>query len=448
MMPEKNTIQFDPGFLDIIRLGETSHISPLKFYPEDDMESGFVDDDARVLLNTCSRDLSRRLAAGETIPALEKAGPRKKLYFEPGRTTSAIVSCGGLCPGLNSVIRALVMTSYYRYQNRRILGIPYGYAGFIPELGNEVIELHPRMVDDINDDGGTILGSSRGGQDTGRIVDRLQELEVDILYTIGGDGTQRGARDIIEEVERRGLKIAVIGLPKTIDNDINYIDQSFGMETAYSIAVNALTSAHTEAISYKNGIGLVKLMGRESGFVAAYASLASNEVNFCLVPELDFDLDGPNGFLHHLEARLNLRGHALVVVAEGTGQAMIEGDYGKDASGNKKLKDIGFYLKEKIEMYLKDRKMEHTVKYIDPSYMIRSTGPIPSDAIFCAQLAQMAVHAGMSGRSGLVIGYNNGEFTHLPIQMAIGQRKKINLYSQLWTSMIEATGQPLSMKNE
>ncbi len=447
-MSQSHHISLDADFLDIIRLGESRFDSPLRFYPEDDMDSGFVDDNAQVLLSVDYNDMKALSDSGKACPVVEKAGPRKKLYFEPGQTTSAIVTCGGLCPGLNSVIRALVMTSFYRYQNKRILGIPYGFAGFIPELGHEIVELTPDMVDTINSKGGTILGSSRGDQDRSRIVDRLEELKVDILYTIGGDGTQKGAWDIIQEIDRRGLKIAVVGLPKTIDNDINYIDKSFGMETAYSIAVEAIASAHTEARSYPNGIGLVKLMGRESGFVAAYASLASNEVNFCLVPEMDFDLDGPNGFLHHLEARLRLRGHALIVVAEGTGQQFMGGPDGKDASGNKKLKDIGLFLKEQIQDHMTRQGLDHTVKYIDPSYMIRSTGPIPTDSIFCTQLAQMAVHAGMSGRSGLVAGYINGEFTHLPMKVATGQRKKINLYSQLWTSVIEATGQPLSMKNE
>ncbi len=441
-------INLDDDFLKIQNLGACHYESPLMFYPLEDMNSGFVTEGETVLLSVGGKDLEEIQKSGKKFPLLEKAGPRKKLFFEPGKTNSAIVTCGGLCPGLNAVIRGLVMINYYRYNNKKIYGIPYGYAGFRKDCTEGIKELTPKLVENINKSGGTILGSSRGEQDSAMIVDRLVELDVQILYTIGGDGTQRGAWDIIEEINKRSLNISVIGLPKTIDNDINYIDKSFGMETAYSTAVEALSAAHTEARSYKNGIGLVKLMGRESGFVAANASLASNEVNFCLIPEMDFDLEGPNGFLHHLETRLAKSDHALIVVAEGTGQQFMHKETGFDKSGNKKLNDIGMYLKQIIEAHLNTKQITHTVKYIDPSYMIRSVPPNPSDAIFCTQLAQMGVHAGMSGRTGLVVGYINGQFTHLPIPLAIKNRKKINLYSQLWTSVLEATGQPLSMKND
>jgi len=439
---------FSEEYLEIQRLGDPVYDSPLKFFPEDEHDSGFVDDNEKVLVYTEVSKNIEFLEKGQNIPSLEKAGPRKKLYFEPGNTTSAIVTCGGLSPGLNAVIRGLVMINWYRYNNRQIYGIQYGYEGFIDDYGHKVISLTPEMVDNINKSGGTILGSSRGNQDSVRIVDRLQELGVDILYTIGGDGTQRGALDIIKEIEKREMKIAVIGLPKTIDNDINYIDKSFGMETAFSMATEAIYSAHTEARSYTNGVGLVKLMGRESGFIAAYSTLATNEVNFCLIPELDFDLYGENSFLYHLGERLKRRGHALIVVAEGTGQNFFQGTMDKDPSGNKKLNDIGLFLEEKINQYLDSIGLQHTVKYINPSYTIRSCSPIPTDAIFCTQLAQMAVHAGMSGRTGMVTGYLNGQFTHIPTRLATERRKKINLRSQLWASIMEATGQPLNMKNK
>jgi 6-phosphofructokinase 1 len=236
-------------------------------------------------------------------PAFEKAGPRKRVYFQPGETVSAIVTCGGLCPGLNAVIRGIVMMNHYRYNNQRTYGIRYGYAGLVKELGHEVQFLTPKNVESLHIAGGTVLGSSRGPQPPEPMVDRLEELGVNILYTIGGDGTQRGAMAIIKEIQRRGLDIAVVGIPKTIDNDLLHMDKSFGMETAFSKACDAIYSAHTEAEASENGIGIVKLMGRESGFIAANAALATNEVNYCLIPEVDFDLDGPGGLLTHLEER-------------------------------------------------------------------------------------------------------------------------------------------------
>jgi 6-phosphofructokinase 1 len=436
--------------LDIPRIGDAHFDSPLKFSVGGKQDEGmFVPENERVLAildRTIVDEFYRTLI---TPPSFEKAGPRKKLYFHPGETVSAVVTCGGLCPGLNAVVRSIVMMNYYRYGNQRTYGIRYGYAGLVKKSGYDVPLLALKNVDGIHAVGGSILGSSRGPQVPTEMVDRLEELGVNVLYTIGGDGTQRGALDIIKEIEKRNLKISVVGIPKTIDNDIMHIDKSFGMETAFSKACDAIYSAHTEAEASLNGIGIVKLMGRESGFIAANATLATNEVNFCLVPEVDFDLDGPSGLLAQLEERFHSKKHAVIVVAEGAGQkfAANPGLAEKDASGNSKLGDIGLYLQKAIKKYFTEKKVECSIKYIDPSYIIRSVAPTPNDSIFCAQLAQMAVHAGMSGRSNLLIGYTNGQFVHLPIDLCTSRRKKIDPHAQLWLSVLEATGQPASMKN-
>ncbi len=348
------------------------------------------------------------------------------------------------------MIRGLVMMNYYRYNNQITFGIKYGYAGFIKENNYEVQLLTPEIVEGIQTQGGTILGSSRGEQSIVKIVDRLVELNVKVLYTIGGDGTLRGALAVNNEILKRGLKISVIGIPKTIDNDINYIDKSFGMETAFSEACKSIYSAHTEALASVNGVGIVNVMGRESGFIAANATLATNEVNFLLVPELDFDMDGENGLLKHLERRLQRRKHAVIVIAEGAGQKYVSDpdNLRYDASGNLKLGNIGLYLKDRIKEYFAKREMPVALKYLDPSYSIRSREPTPNDSIFCSQLAEMAVYAGMSGRTGLLVGYFNGQFTHIPMELATSKRKTIDLGAQLWHSILESTGQPLSMKNE
>ena len=412
-------------------------------------KTAFVSDDVRVLYDVRLSHLTREYSTPEK--SFELAGPREKIFFDPTQVRCAIVTCGGLCPGINDVIRSIVMESYYGYGVRSVIGIRYGYNGLNPEKGYEPVELTPDYVDEIHKQGGTILGSSRGGTDDMElIVDRLQELGVNILFTIGGDGTLRGAHEIAKIAMKREIMLSVIGVPKTIDNDINFTQRSFGFETAFSVAVEAISSAHTEAKGAPNGIGLVKLMGRHSGFIAANATLAMNDVNFVLVPEVPFDLDGDNGFLRHLEERIKRRKHAVICVAEGAGQDLMEihqNNADRDASGNIRLSDIGVFLKEKINGYFSENNIEVNLKYIDPSYIIRSAPANPNDSIFCAQLGQFAVHAGMCGKTDMIVAQWNNIYTHVPIELAISSRKKIDTNSRFWYTVLEATGQPVSMIN-
>lgn len=439
---ELNLISND---LSIKRLGEARFDSPIDFFADSkSSDKVFIDDNEMLQSIIESSKVDAIHKAGKNIPLFELAGARRKLYFEPGKTQSAIVTCGGLCPGLNAVIRGIVMMNYYLYQNNITYGIKYGFEGLVKEKGHDVINLTPELVKYIHLEGGTILGSSRGPQDVSKMVDRLEELKINVLYTIGGDGTQKGAMAIMKEIERRGLKIAVIGVPKTIDNDLYFVEKSFGFETAFSKACEVIYSAHVEAEASYNGIGIVKLMGRDSGFIAAHATIASNLVNFCLVPELDFELEGENGLLQLLEKRLLRKRHAVIVVAEGAGQKYVldPNNPQYDASGNLKLGDIGLFLEKKIKSYFSEKDIPVSIKYIDPSYTIRSTPPTPNDSIYCVQLAQMAVHAGMTGRTGMIVGYYNDNFIHIPMQLATLKRKKLELTSQLWLSVLESTGQP------
>ncbi len=434
--------------LTIQQLGERKIKSPLleKFNLND---MNFVRDEKRMLYNVMMEN--REPSSIDSELTFELAGPREYIYFNSEEITSAIVTCGGLCPGLNDVIRSVVMESYYRYGAKKIYGIRYGYNGLNPAKGYEPIELKPDIVRDIHMDGGTILGSSRGGTDNLNIlIDTLERMKINILYTIGGDGTLRGAHEIARLAMERGLNLAVVGVPKTIDNDISFIQRSFGFETAFSEAVKAIVSAHVEAKGAPNGIGLVKLMGRNSGFIAANAALAMNDVNYVLVPEIPFELDGENGLLNNLEKRLFDRQHAVICVAEGAGQDLIarDGNTEKDASGNVKLKDIGVFLKERIESHFKKKSIEINLKYIDPSYMIRSAPAVPNDAIFCAQLGQYAVHAAMAGKTDLVIGQWNNNYTHVPIELAISKRRNINPTSRFWFTVLDATGQPERMVSD
>ena len=379
---------------------------------------------------------------------MQKAGPREFIYFNPSHITAGICTCGGLCPGLNDVIRAVVRCLWNRYGVHRIKGFQFGYKGFFPDSNFDTIDLTPTNVDTIHKIGGSFLGTSRGGGNRVEdIVDCIESLNINVMFIIGGDGTQRGSLDIANEIERRGLKVAVVGIPKTVDNDLEFIDRSFGFETAVQKATEAVSSIHMEAISQINGIGLVKLMGRESGFIATATALASHEANFCLIPEVPFDLDGPNGFLANLEKRLEKRHHAVIIVAEGAGQDLLVTTDQTDASGNKKLADIGIYIRDKITEYFAAKDIHIKLKYIDPGYQVRAAVTTANDSLYCERLGNNAVHAAMAGKTKIVIGLVHGKYVHIPIQMATMRRKKVDPEGSLWRDALDATGQPIAMVN-
>lgn len=427
----------------IRKLGEPRFDSPIVDVARGQEKTPrFVEENERILVDD-HLDVSATPETLRNQPALELAGPRQQIFFDPARTSVGIVTCGGLCPGINDVVRGIVMQAWHRYGIRRIYGFRYGYRGFFPKYGHDPLELTPDLVSDIHQEGGSKLGSSRGQQETEGIVDRLQEMKIDILYTIGGDGTLHGAMDISEEVQKRGAKIAIIGVPKTIDNDVLFIDESFGFETAYSVAVEAIISAHNEAEGTLNGIGLVKVMGRHSGFLACHAALATSHVNFVIIPEMPFTDNSPQAFAEALLDRLKKRRHAVVLVAEGVGQNQPHSKTKEtDASGNIKFRDIGLFLAERIRAYLDTQGIEYSLKYIDPSYMVRSVQATPADSVYCWRLAQNAVHAAMSGRTEMIVGKWHGRLVHVPIPLAISGRKLVDPASDLWLSVLETTGQP------
>jgi len=412
-----------------------------------DFVSNYVSDDERTIYNTLTQpDTPVRHHENQL---LELAGPRQKIFFEPDTTHAAIVTCGGLCPGLNDVIRAIVMCLWYRYGVKNVSGIKFGYRGFLNEFSYPFMPLDPDIVEDIHQKGGTILGSSRGyGNRTSDIVDALAKNNIDILFTIGGDGTQKGAINIAAEIKKRNLNIAVVGVPKTIDNDISFVQRSFGFETAVSVAVQAVEAAHTEAHDAPHGIGLVKVMGRQSGFIAAHTALAANDANVVLVPEVPFELDGPNGLLYYLHKRIDVRNHAVILAAEGAGQRLMEETNAADESGNPKLSDIGAFLKQKISQYFQQKDIEINLKYIDPGYIIRSAPANPNDSIYCAQLGTNAVHAAMAGKTAMLVALFNNHFVHIPTQLAVSKKNCIDPDGALWRSVVEATGQPPLMISE
>jgi 6-phosphofructokinase 1 len=441
------TMELNPQDFVVRELGVPTIESPLSLSKIDgDFVTNYVPNDERVLYNLSYSQLKTCLKNGEEPISFEKAGPREKIFFDPARARAGIVTCGGLCPGINDVIRGIVMQLSWGYGVKTIYGFRYGYHGMVKESGIPPLVLDPDMVAEIHELGGSILGSSRGPQDVGRMADHLMDYGINLLFCIGGDGTLHGAKEIADEVNKRGLVISVIGIPKTIDNDIRFIEKTFGFETAFSIAVESIRSAHVEAKGALNGIGLVKLMGRESGYIAANAALASQDVNYCLIPEVPFDLEGESGLYAHIRRRLASRSHAVVVIAEGAGTRFLPSQ-GKDASGNVKFGDIGVFLRDDMKRYFSAAKVPVTIRYIDPSYIIRSAKAIPSDSIYCTQLSQNAVHAAMAGKTGILVGNWNNQQTHIPLGIAIGKRKLIDPDSTFWLNVVASTGQPKIMQN-
>lgn len=410
----------------------------------------FVEEGERLFVTTSerlSRSLEKRLGH---LPTFERAGAHRRIFHDPSWTRVGIVTAGGLCPGLNNVIKGLVEVLTFDYGVKTIYGIRYGYAGLSPRSGYEPILLDPDAVDTIHAHGGTILGSSRGQQPTEEMLDTLVRMNINVLFCIGGDGSLRCAGDIADECGRRGLKISVVGIPKTIDNDLMFIGRSFGFETAVATAADIISLAHIEAKGTPHGVGLVKLMGRDSGFIAAAASVANPVVNFCLIPETPFALEGEHGLLRALERRF-ARGktHAVIVVAEGAGQDLISGNAGKDASGNVLKKDIGVFLKDRISAHFKGKGVPSSVKYFDPSYTIRSVPARGTDAIRCYMLARNAVHAAMAGRTNCVVGTCGESYSLVPIRLATIERQTVSLEGDFWRGVMDATEQefPLPWTN-
>ncbi|NVM22422.1 MAG: ATP-dependent 6-phosphofructokinase [Desulfobacterales bacterium] len=431
----------------IMALGPAKIPSPIKGRVEEAGGRCFISDEERILLDIDENDVIKAAKSGKGLVSFERAGPRCNIFFDPSKLRCAVVSCGGLCPGINDVIRGIVLALHHNYGVRNIYGIRYGFEGFISSYAHELMDLTPDTVRNIHESGGTVLGSSRGPQDIESIVDAIERMNVGLLFTIGGDGTMAASAKIADEINKRGLKIGVVGIPKTIDNDIYLIDRSFGFDTAVDVAGDVIRSAHNEATSAPNGIGLVKLMGRHSGFIAAAATLAMPVVNFVLVPESGFDLDGAKGLLEALKERLGHRKHAVIVVAEGAGQRFFsDRPEERDASGNIRLHDIGLFLKQAVADYFKKENLEINLKYIDPSYMIRSVTANTNDDLLCGMLARGAVHAGMAGKTKMLVGLCNNQIVHIPMEASAGKRKQMETSGDMWMSVLETTGQPF-LKN-
>mmetsp|Transcript_25298 Transcript_25298/g.60182 ORF Transcript_25298/g.60182 Transcript_25298/m.60182 type:complete len:455 (-) Transcript_25298:517-1881(-) len=437
---------------------------PSPFVAHNNWDGGFVSDDDRVSLQSMKFASAKSagasthmIAIGSTghrtswmqssleqinvpLPAFTmRAGARDTIFHNPASTTAAIVTCGGLCPGLNDVVAGLVRKlEDYGVKEGNILGVRYGYRGFYdPEF--PPIVLTRENVEGLHLQGGTMLGTSRGGADIKEIVKKLDMWGVDMLFVVGGNGGNAGAAAIQAECQERGVVCSVVGVPKSIDNDILLIDRCFGFETAVEEAQRPLLAAKVEASSTFRGIGIVKLMGRESGFIALHASLSSGVVDVCLIPEVPFSLHGEKGLLAYLESVIARQGHAVVCVAEGAGQDMLPTSSDKtDASGNRILGDIGQWLKKEV----KDNLPDVDVKYIDPTYMIRAIPTNSGDRIYCKILAHNAVHGAFAGFTGITVGLVNTHYVYLPIPIIIQNVRKVDPSGKQWNRLRASIGQP------
>ncbi|MEV4734920.1 ATP-dependent 6-phosphofructokinase [Saccharopolyspora sp. NPDC049426] len=431
--------------LRVRHLGECHYDSPFsEILAAKQTSPHYVAEGDRVLLEDTVSMLAEHNLPPTRLPSFEAAGPRRKIYFDPARVTAGIVTAGGLCPGLNDVIRGLVQELTVHYAVKRILGFRNGFRGMTAERCNDTIELTPDRVRDIHNAGGTILGSSRGAQDADEMVDSLVLRGINVLFVIGGDGGMRAATRLAAAIRARGLDIAVIGVPKTIDNDLPYTDQSFGFQSAFAQAANFISSVSVEAAASPDGIGIVKLMGRHSGFIACYASLARNAADIVLIPEVPFVLEGPDGLLARVEQHVRAKGFVVIVAAEGAGQDLLAErgllDDATDASGNAKLGDIGALLRESIAAHLTEVGLAPTIRYIDPSYAIRSVTANAYDSVYCLRLAHAAVHAAMAGRTETAVVRWRRRFVHVPMPLITSHRNQVDPDGDLWMSVLEATG--------
>ncbi|MES0488942.1 MAG: ATP-dependent 6-phosphofructokinase [Leptospirales bacterium] len=425
-----------PSDFHVETLGKPTILSPIKM-------NDYIGEDEKILFDINPETIEECKKNGKGVITLERSGPREKIFFDPKNSKAAIVTCGGLCPGINNVIRSVSLELLFQYEIKSVTGYQYGFKGIADER-IETIDLNSNTLAGISERGGSILSSSRGPQDVVKMVDRLEKDNINLLFVIGGDGTLRGGADLTREIKKRKVNIGIIGIPKTIDNDLSFISKSFGFETAYSKAVETIQAVHTESLGAYNCIGIVKVMGRHSGAIACHASIASLDVNFCLIPEVPFSLDDPGGFLPALKNRILTTGHAVIVIAEGAAREHIPDTGRTDASGNIRLGDSGTWLKELIENYMSTENVMSNVKYIDPSYLLRAIPADPNDALYCTLLGQYAVHAAMSGRTNMVIGQWNHYFINLPIEIVTRERKMVNTNGSIWKAVLESTGQNIT----
>jgi len=360
----------------------------------------------------------------------------KHIWWEPKKVKAALITAGGLCPGLNSIIQGVTNCLWRDYGVRQIVGITAGYNGLSDPAKHPSMLLTPELVEDIHMRGGSILKAGRGGFNAAKICETLRAGGYTHLFVIGGDGTQYAGHLLYVEARKQKLPISVVGVPKSIDNDVLFVDRTFGFDSAVEAAAGVIRNGWVEATSCPNAVGIVKLMGRDAGFVAAHAALASNLVDLVLVPEVEVEMED---VLQFVDATLAHKGHMVVVVAEGAGQAHVATGQ-KDASGHTVYGDVGVYLRDTLNKHLKPK--GGRTFYIDPSYIIRSVPPTPNDHIYCARLANNAVHTAMRGYTGVCVGAIHNIIVILKSKLIASGKKQLKIKSSTWQSCVQVCSMP------
>ena len=366
-----------------------------------------------------------------------RGGPRFHIALDNLRVKACIMTCGGLCPGLNVVIRELVMALRYNYGVAEIYGIKWGFLGFTQK--ECWIKLEPEDVKHIHLLGGTVLGTSRRGFDGEEISKQLIKNNVNMVFFIGGDGTHRGIKELSKILKEKKKKIILVGIPKSIDNDMPIIDKSFGLESVVQESVRTIRAANVEANCNLNGIGLVKLFGRSSGFVAMLSTLAARDVNICLIPEIPFNLYGENGLLDFIFQRMQVKEHCVIVVSDGARFSVK--DY--KTSNGRPVEDIGLVIKKEIIEKSEELGIEVNLKYMDPTYVVRAVPANEYDCNLCAKLAESAVHCAFAGFTNFSVGMINNKPCMIPLEKMCGKsERKVEFNSDDYLMLLASTGQP------
>lgn len=412
------------------------HVNPMyEVWPK----MNFLNPDELVMGHIILNDSKAGSRRQEIANGCVRANACEKIWWDPADVRAAIVTCGGLCPGLNSIIREVTMCLWHQYGVRHITGIQFGYNGLSnPELYAPK-HLGPKAVREIHMKGGSVLKAGRGGLEAERICDNLEKMGVNMLFVVGGDGTQAAGNLLYEEARRRNLQLSIVGVPKSIDNDILFFDKTFGFDTAVSAACNVIRNGWVEATSCEKGVGIVKLMGRDAGFVCMDAALSSTIVDLCLIPEVSVKMED---IMDHIDETLQRKNFMVIAVAEGAGQEHVA--TGKvDATGHTIYGDIGTHLRDSVNKHLKPS--GGRCFYIDPSYIIRSVPIDPNDHVYCSRLARDAVHSAMRGYTGVVVGPIHNVICMIPMQLIASGKRHVPTKSSNWQACVQVCNMPKAL---
>lgn len=424
--------------------------------PRSENEIGIYRSPESRRLATADVDILRLFEqAGSPPPSFPEAGPRKELCFDPHRVKAAVVTTGGLAPGLNSVVHSIVDRHFNTYElNETLGGAVYGiYDGFrgLRDCASNSTTLNPKVTLDWLRQGGSNLGSIRFRDPQGEkhlvdeIAKSITQMAIDILYVIGGDGSQLIAHKVAQAVP----SISVLGVPKTMDNDVLWVRESFGFDTTVEQATHAINALHFEAQSTRR-VGLLQFFGAESGFVAANAALASGQVDLVLIPEAFNNLSDEQlqhywkMLLGHLDDRVKRQAHmphAIVVVAEGVETALVQ-------QKSRKLGRKGDFLellKQDIAGKVRDRRGRCLEIFVnEPRHYIRSGAANAHDQIFCERLGALAVDNGLAGYTNCMVSHWLTEYVLVPLELVVQGQKSIQTSGMFWRQVETSTGQPPS----